>query len=239
MSPVFKLTILTQTYNFWNTNNFLLASLSLQAKLGINYSFCLVPNFPLLIISLPFHAPSPCPSALSLACTNPFVVDREALALAKLLILEGLVQLRGAYMPFRPFLQRAYLWLQLPTSSILSFFSPPNNFFSLFACLCSFSPPSSCLHKSWASPGELEDTGPFVKEHAFEEQCSHSAAAAVLTEGKCTGGGISAAGSHGLGTAFGNWSEATAPKKLHRCPDHQDPPGSALCTANWYISGHL
>lgn len=100
MSPVFKLTILTQTYNFWNTNNFLLASLSLQAKLGINYSFCLVPNFPLLIISLPFHAPSPCPSALSLACTNPFVVDREALALAKLSILEGLVQLRGAYMPF-------------------------------------------------------------------------------------------------------------------------------------------
>lgn len=77
-------------------------------------------------------------------------------------------------------------------------------------------------------------------EHAFEERRFHSAAAtAVLTEGECSGGGIPAAGSRGLGSAFGNRSGASAPKKRHRCPDHQDPPGSALCTTNRHISGHM
>lgn len=143
ISSLFKLTI--QSSKFRNTNNFLLASLSLQTKLGINYSFCLVPNFPLLIISLPFHAPSPCPSALSLACTNPFVVDRGALALAKLSILEGLLQLRGAYKPSCPFLRRTCDY-----NLVFSLFVhlESNFFFSLFACLCSFSPSSSCLPKS-------------------------------------------------------------------------------------------
>lgn len=51
--------------------------------------------------------PPTCLSALSLACTNPFVVDREALALAKLSVLEELVQLRGAYKPSCPFLDQA------------------------------------------------------------------------------------------------------------------------------------
>lgn len=70
-----------------------------ETKLGINYSFRLVPTFPRIIISLPFRAPSACPGALSFACTNPFVVDWEALALAKLSALEELVQLRGAHEP--------------------------------------------------------------------------------------------------------------------------------------------
>lgn len=183
--------------------------------------------------------PSPCPSALSLVCTNPFVVDWEAHALAKLSVLEELVQRRGAHKPSCPFLDQAYLLLTPPTSSLLSFCSPwIDSFLSLH--VYSFSPSSSCLTKSWASPGELKDPGPSAWEHAFEEQHFYSAAAtAVLTEGECSGGGVPAAGSRGLGSAFGNWSGATAPKKRHRCLDHQGPPGSALCTTNWHISGHL
>lgn len=101
----------------------------------------------------------PFPRALSLACTNPFVVDWGAQALAELSALEELVHLSSACKPSCPAPDQAYLLLLPPTSSLLFCPSPWITFLSHFACFAFSSPSSPCRVKFRAGSGELEEAG--------------------------------------------------------------------------------
>lgn len=208
--------------------------------------FPLILTFSILIIFSvsPSMPPSPCPCALSLACTNPFVVDWGAQALAELSALEELVQTRGAHKPSCPPLDQAHLFMPL-TSLIFKkpslFLFTLNQTLSPFACL-GFLSIVSLLSQVLSQYWELEEVGQPWQEHALQEQCFHLASAVSTWErtgGKRAEVGVHAGCSHSLGSAPGYWQRATAPKEPHRCTDLQAPPGGALCRTNWHISGHL